>query len=90
MATAIERRKLTAPQVAKLWGVSTHKVIHSSALVSWRAINLAAERTNRVRYSIDLADVERFEIARQVIPDGGLSTTRKLRRRAASGVKEFF
>jgi hypothetical protein len=91
MATGtIERRKLTAPQIARLWGVSTHKVLHFIRTGELRAINLAASRTNRPRYVIDRDDLERFERGRQVIPDGGESTTRKLRRRAAGNVKEFF
>lgn len=90
MATLIEKRKLTVPQVAKLWGVSTHKVIHFIRQGELRAINLSASRGNRVRYSIDIADVEAFERSRQVIPDGGESTTRRLRRRAAAGGKEYF
>jgi hypothetical protein len=90
MATLIEKRKLTVPQVARLWGVSSHKVIHFIRTGELKAINLAASRTNRVRYSIDLADIEAFELSRQVVPDGGLSTTKRLRRRAAANVKEFF
>jgi hypothetical protein len=88
-ADTIERRKFSVPQVARLWGVSTHKVLHFIRTGELRAINLAASRSNRPRYMIDRDDLERFEVARQVIPDGGETTTRKLRRRAA-GVKEFF
>lgn len=90
MATAIEKRKLTVPQLAKLWGVSTHKVIHFIRSGELRAINLAASNRNRPRFSVDVADIEAFERSRTVIPDGGLSTTQKLRRRAATSVKEFF
>ena len=90
MATPIEKRKLTVPQVAKLWGVSTHKVIHFIRTGEVRAINLAASRTNRPRYSIDRTDIERFEASRTVLSDGGESTTRRLRRRVAGNVKEFF
>lgn len=90
MATAIEKRKLTVPQVAKLWGVSTHKVLYFIRTGELRAINLAARTCNRPRYSIDVQDIEAFEQARQVIPDGGESTTRKLRRRAVGNITEFF
>jgi hypothetical protein len=90
MATAIEKRKLTAPQLAKLWGVSTHKVIHFIRTGELRAVNLASSVSNRPRYAIDVDDVRRFEAARQVVPDGGESTTGKLRRRATAGVKEYF
>jgi hypothetical protein len=55
-----------------------------------RAINLAASRSNRPRYVIDRDDLAAFERARAVVPDAGESTTRRLRRRAAGNVKEFF
>jgi hypothetical protein len=87
-ATAIERRKLTVPQLAKQWGVSVHKVLHFIRRGELRAVNLAADQRNRPRYAIDLDDIEVFELSRQVVPDGGESTTQRLRRRAAN-VKEF-
>ncbi len=86
----VERRKRTPPQIAKLWGCSIKKVVWFIRSGQLRAVNLASNPTGRPRYVIDLADIEAFEIARQVVPDGGASTTRKLRRRAAKGVKEFF
>ena len=90
MATAIEKRKLTAPQVAKLWGVSTHKVLHFIRTGELKACNLAANTSNRPRFAIDVADIASFEASRQVIPDGGESTTTKLRQRTPQGVKNFF
>ena len=89
MSAITERRKLTPPQLAKQWGVSTAKVVAFIRSGELRAINLAKSRCNRPRYTIDVEDVQRFEEARQVVPDGGESTTRKLRRQAA-GVKDFF
>ena len=44
MAAIIERRKLSAPQVAKLWGVSTHKVLHFIRTGELRALNLSCAR----------------------------------------------
>lgn len=83
-------RKLTPPKLAKLWGVSTSKVLAFIRSGELKAINLATHRHNRAWYSIDVSDIEAFERSRQVIPDHGKSSTRKLRRRAAGTVKEFF
>lgn len=86
----LKRTKRTPPQLAKEWGVSTKKVLDFIRTGELRAVNLAASNRNRPRYVIDVADIEAFERSRQVIPDGGESTTRKLRRRATSEVKKFF
>lgn len=90
MASAIERRKLTVPHVAKLWGVSTHKVMHFIRIGELKAINLARSTRNRPRYVIDVDDLNRFEQGRVVVPDGDELTTSRLRRRTARSVKEFF
>jgi len=91
MATkAIERTKLSPPQYAKRLGVSVAKVTHFIRTGQLKAMDVSANRGNRARYLIDLADIERFEKSRQVVPDGGLSTTQRLRRKAAAGVREFF
>ena len=90
MKTSIERTKLTPPQLARKWGVSHAKIvtlIRSGELV---AINMATTRGGRPRYLIDLEDVKRLEQSRQVIPDDGLSTTQKLRRRAQTQTKDYF
>jgi hypothetical protein len=90
MPSTIERTKLTPPQLADRWGVSTAKIITFIRRGELRAINVATRRGTRPRYLIDVADIKSFESGRQVVPDGGESTTRKLRRQAASNVKEFF
>lgn len=90
MAAIVQRRKLTPPQLAKVWGVSPSKVITLIRAGELKAINLATSRRNRVRYHIDLRDIESFEQSRQVVPDGVATTTQRLRRRATTGVKEFF
>jgi hypothetical protein len=90
MSTAIERRKYTVPQLARLWGVSTNKVVSFIRRGDLRAVNLASHRSTRPRYYVDIDDVAAFEASRQVVPDGGESTTRKLRRRTPGTVKEFF
>ena len=87
-AAEITRRKLTVPQLAKVWGVSGAKVlgwIHSGEL---RAVNLARNPNGRPRFAIDTDYIQKFERSRQVIPIP-LQSTQRLRRRAASRVKEF-
>lgn len=90
MARAIERRKVTPPELAAEWGISPAKVVAFIRRGELRAINVANAHCSRPRYLIDRADIERFEKARQVIPDGGRSPTQRLRRKTQAGVKEFF
>jgi len=86
--TAIERRKLTVPQLAKLWGVATKKVLGFIRSGELRAVNLASQSSSRPRYAIDRVDIDAFELARQVVPDAGNRATRK--RSVQPGVKQFF
>jgi hypothetical protein len=90
MAVIVERKKVSVPHLAKEWGVSTKKIAAFIQAGELRAINVATSRENRPRYLIDRGDIEAFERARTVIPDGGESAARRLRRRAAANVKEFF
>ncbi len=90
MAAMVERTKVSVPYFAKEWGISTAKIIGWIRAGELRAINVAEGPKKRPRYLIDRADIEAFERARTVVPDGGLSTTAKLRRRAAGNVTEFF
>ena len=90
MKTSFSKTKFTPPQLAKLWGVSAAKIVSFIRSGEFKAINLAASNRNRPRYTIDVRDIAAFEEARAVVPDGGLSTTKRLRRRAAGTVKEFF
>ena len=63
------------------------KLIHSGQV---RATNIAQPHARIPRYRIRLQDLHAYEESRVVVPDGGLSTTRRLRRQAETGVKEFF
>jgi hypothetical protein len=82
-------RNQTPPQYARQLGVANTKVLELIRTGELAALNLANRGCTRPRYSIPPAAIEAFEAARRVVPDGGLSTTQKLRRRAAAGVKEF-
>ncbi len=83
---SIERRKLTPPEVAAMYGVSSDKVpvwIRSGEL---RAINAATSRNGRPRYLIDVDDLRGFEERRSVQPP----TRRPVRRCRKLDVIEFF
>jgi len=84
-----KRRLITPPALAQEWGVNTGKVVAYIRAGLLPAMNIASPGARRVRYAIDRADIEAFEASRRVVPDGGLSTTQRLRRRAATGIKEF-
>ena len=89
MAAIVERKKISVPYLAKEWGVSTAKITGFIKSGELRAMNVATCRDQRPRYLIDRADIEAFERARQVVPDGGKPAPRR-RRLTQAGVKEFF
>lgn len=60
-----QRTKLTPPEVARRWGVSSDKVRSWIENGELRAINLAARLRGRPRYRIDLADLLAFERVRE-------------------------
>ncbi|MEO2047197.1 MAG: helix-turn-helix domain-containing protein [Pirellulales bacterium] len=80
----------TPPELAKLLGVGHDKILHNIRTGELEAVNMATSRSGRPRYRIHESAIERFLLSRRVVPDGGLSTTKRLRRQAQSGVKEFF
>jgi hypothetical protein len=84
------RRNFTPPEVAKQFGVATTKVIAWIRCGELKALNLANRGCTRPRYSISPEALEQFERSRQVIPDGGLSTTQRLRRQSQASVREYF
>jgi hypothetical protein len=89
IAVPSTRRKITVPQLARLWGVANGKVlawIHSGELP---AVNLARNPHGRPRFAVDLDDVAAFERRRMAGPNGGQRAVPTPRRRPA-GVKEFF
>jgi hypothetical protein len=84
------RTKLTPPDLARRWGVSTTKIVNFIKSGELRAINIAAHRKNRPRYLIDVADIAAFEKSRSVVPDTGPRTANILRPRRTGNVREFF
>ena len=85
-----DRRKRSVPQVARQLGVAENKIYAWIRSGELRAINLALSTHGRPRYAIDLADIEAFETGRRVIPDGGPSTTSRMRKRTAAPIKDYF
>lgn len=89
MLPTVQRRKLSVPQVARMLGVAENKVTAWIKTGELKAIDLSRLRGQRPRYAIDVADLARFEESRVVVPDNA-QPARRLRRRAASGVKQYF
>ena len=85
------RKKLTPPEVAKLWGVSADKVLTWIRSGELRAINAATSQRGRPRYLIDVKDLEDFETRRAVLAgDPERKIGKKRRKKAASGIVEFY
>src|SRR5262245_53883846 len=80
-----ERQKLSPPQMARLWGIDSQKVLDWIKQGLLKAINVSSG-SERPRYLIDRADIQAFENARAVrLP----APARKPRQRAVA-VKEYF
>ena len=85
-----QRRNLKPTEIAKIYGVSTAKVISWIRHGELSALNLAHRGCTRPRYSVKPEALEAFESARQVIADGGEVATPKLRHREPVNVKQYF
>lgn len=84
---AIERVKMTPPQLARQWGVTVDKVLTWIRSGELAAIDASTRRNQRPRFLIDVSAVEAFERSRAVVP---ASAPAPRRRRSAAGVTEFF
>lgn len=84
------RRNLRPPEIARRYGVNIRKVLAWIRTGELVALDLSSRTSSRPRYSVTPEALEAFEKSRRVVPDGGESTTQRLRRRArTNGVKEF-
>lgn len=81
------RRKLTPPQLARQYGVSTDKVLGWIRSGELRAVNVATRPDGRPRWVIDAADLLAFERQRQARPR---SPAAPRRRPKSAGVIEYF
>jgi hypothetical protein len=84
------QKMISAPKLAKVWGVSVNKVLAFIRSGELRAMNLATRRSGRPRYAISLSDVEAFEQARQVLPNVGNAKSDGRRSHASGAVTKFF
>ncbi len=89
MRKSIDKKMVSAPELAKLWGVSPAKVLLWVRAGQLRALNLARSTQGRPRYAIDLADVEAFERTRVVVPEGSNASSGRVRRRTPPA-KDYF
>jgi excisionase family DNA binding protein len=58
------RTKLTPPELAALWGLSTDKILAWIRAGELRAFNAVTRLGGRPRWLIDIAEVEAFEARR--------------------------
>ena len=86
---AMEKRKVTPPQLAKRWGVSPDKIIYFIASGELRAIDASLRRGERPRYLIDEEDIAAFEAAREVAPPAPVAPRRKRNSLPADFVRHF-
>jgi hypothetical protein len=82
----LRRRKLTPPQLARLWGIGTDKILGWIRDGSIPAINAASRPGGRPRWLIDVDDLADFERSRAASPP------RKATRRPAPAAEviQFF
>ena len=80
------QKMITPPELAKRWGVASHKILSWIDSGELRALNVASLRTGRPRWRIDEQEIARFELARA----SATAKQPRVRRKAPAGVKEFF
>ena len=83
-----KRTKVTPPQLAARYGVSTDKVLSWIRSGELRAFNSATTRSGRPRWLIDESDIADFEAGRAAHPKPQPRTRRKARQ--AGDVIPFF
>jgi hypothetical protein len=86
IATLPKRSKLTPPELARRWGISSDKILRWIASGELIATNAAATANGRPRWLIDLADLAAFELRRAAQPKAAAPR----RRKTTEGVIQFF
>ncbi len=87
MATIIEKRKHTPPEVAAMWGIAPDKIISWIKSGELRAIDASQKRGQRPRYLIDVDDLADFEARRAATPP---PKPRPRRRKPQQSVTEYY
>ena len=80
-------RYYSPPQLARAWGIDSHKILTWIASGELVAANLAAKPGGRPRYRISQEAIEAFEIRRSVQP--ATKITRR-KRRHDDNIIEFY
>ncbi len=88
MRDAIERRKLTPPQIAAQYGISPDKVVTWITSGELKAFNAATRPTMRPRWLVDVEDLADFERRRAAVAPPKPQSRRK---RASVGMaRDYF
>jgi len=87
VSSAVERVKITPPELARQWGVTTEKILTFIRSGELAAIDASTRRNKRPRFLIDKSAIEDFERRRAVVP---ASTPAPRRKRTTEGVTEYF
>ncbi|MGA2059948.1 MAG: DNA-binding protein [Thermoguttaceae bacterium] len=81
------RTRISPPELARRWGIDTHKVLGWIRNGELHAIDASTRPGGRPRFLIDEKDIELFELRRAV----GAPPVKMPRRHAKqSGIIEFF
>ena len=80
------RKKLTPPELARLWGVSHDKVLAWIRSGELAAINVATKLGGRPQYKIDVEELKAFEKRRTVLPQ----LTSRRHKDTGDGIIQFF
>lgn len=67
MSDSSTTRKLTPPQIARMWGISPEKVLAWIRSGELRAFNISRHPHGRPRYLVDIDDLAEFEANRAVV-----------------------
>lgn len=73
------KRKLTPPEIARLWGITPDKVLVWIRSGELRAIDASTSQGERPRYLVDIDDLAAFERSRSTAPKAEAKPARRRR-----------
>lgn len=62
------RQKISPPELARRWGIDSHKILGWIRSGELKAIDVSARQGGKPRFLIDLAEIELFEHRRSTVP----------------------
>lgn len=74
------KRKLTPPEIARLWGITPDKVLCWIRSGELRAIDASTSQGERPRYLVDIDDLATFELSRSTAPKAEAKPARRSRK----------